>query len=259
MIEYALHDDILVAESDAKEFETLVREFIEAGSFERLDRDYNATLITALRTPEPFLYAGHRRPHNFAAVRDNRIGERTAVYRYVNVHTIPALQELDIAGIMARCADDALYTRINALVVRELQNFVTRVKAPMDRQIPVAGRRYCRAIRQFTSKNLGAYLFGLGACLPTLDEQGWRSLGTYQNVTGPLNTLTELWEVAEHVKSPDGLLSAMMNANPVLFEKLLKPYAVRAELCEFLLDAPYLPNCRRISKFSELSPYQAAL
>ncbi len=246
MIEYSLHDDILVSERNAKHFENKVSQFIREGSFRRICPSYSARLSIALKSLKPFEYEGHRRAQHFAKVREERIDPHEKVYRYVNLHIVPSLQELDLAEIMTRCADDQLYTEINGLVVREIQNFVTRAKMHQAHQTPSHGRRYCRAIRQYTPKNLGAYLFGLGAYLPTLAEEGWRSLGVFQNITGPLNTITEFWELDPWVslddleEAPHNLWQPKTEGARRLYERVLEPYLELALLCEYFCDAPYL-------------------
>lgn len=242
MIEYALHDDILVAEENVDQFEKKVAQFFEQRSFRRLDPQYNAKLVGAWRSREPFEYQGYRRFPSLAHPHEKRIDKGKRVYRYVNIHRIAAIKNFDLASIMTRSADDQLYTEINELVVREMQNFVTRVKIQRETQQVAPQKHYCRAIRHFSPKNLGTYIFGLGAYLPTLAEQGRKSLGIYLNITGPLNTVIEFWEVPEDLRDANELFTAGSGNSKDLYQKLLESCPEKASFCEFFSKASYLQS-----------------
>lgn len=241
MIEYHLHEDVIVPADKAPAFERLVAEFLRAGSFRRLDPTYDNRLVMAFRTAQPFEYTGYQRFQTARGIKsDDRNSSAQHCYRYINIHAIPDLQELDIARIMILCADDSLYTEINGLVIREMQNFVTRVQHHTFAFDPERKGPFCRVIRQFSTKNLGGYIFGSGALLPSLSEGvGWNSLGVYQNVTGPLNTVTELWDTTDARASKQAEDVPWKTANPPLYKTLLAPYPAQATVVEHFIAATY--------------------
>lgn len=241
MITYALYADIIVPERRAELFEERVREFQELGSFQRLDPGWDAYMISALRTPSPFEYRGNERFQTAVrpALEDDRKGK---VRRYVNLFMMPDPSELALADIMARSADDQLYTEINGLISLEFQSIATIVPFPRVPFDSNPNLRYSRVTRQFSTKKLGAYLFGIGALLPTLAELGWQNIGIFQNITGPLNTLNEFW-IAPPGESQNGLrdpLDALKNNE--LYNILLADNLARAKVVEHLQPAPYFQN-----------------
>jgi hypothetical protein len=223
MTEYFLQVDLIVHKDDHKDFEAKVQTFMDKGGFGQIDLLFKKELVFALRTRAAIAYGGYNHYQSYVPPddvregpaprrfrRDDRLSGRSASlvkqstpaedlqdhFRYVNVWRIDDLKELDLARLMTLCSDDQPYRKINELVVREVQNFVLRV--PWLTSLPelAASKRMnvVRVTRQLTTRELGTYLFSLGALLPTFDSLGFRTLGYFQNVTGPLNTVTEFWE-----------------------------------------------------------------
>jgi hypothetical protein len=204
---YYMHVELLVLASDAEKFEDKLAVFMDGRTrpFQRLDVHADYELVLALKTVEsfPFAASGHGRFGSDerrrlasasgaaeSSCRDSRLGE--PVFRYVHLWTVPDRDDLDLANVMIRSADDTPYMELDALVASESQEFVRRVQRP-SAPVSAIGQKWVRIVRRFQSKNLGAYLFRSGVLLPVMQQAGWHSHGQYQNVTGPLNTVTEFW------------------------------------------------------------------
>lgn len=242
MKEYYLHVDLIVPASNEKEFEETVSEFLRRDGFRRLNPEFDNELVLALKTPKPFVSSGYERFQSADSYqRDSRHEKKQQVFRYVNLWSVPDLNDLDLAQMMSRAADDELYTRLNSLVARELQNYVIRVQWLSGRPA-VATNRVIRVTRQFTTENLGIYLFKIGALFPLLEENGWVTLGHYQNVTGPLNTVTEFWQTKDGVPDPASMNEVFLKLDPRLQAKLTSDFWTLpvAEVRESLVPAPYL-------------------
>lgn len=241
MITYALYADIIVPERRAELFEERVREFQELGSFQRLDPGWDAYMISALRTPSPSEHIGNELFRT--AIHPTLANDlKGPTRRYVNLFMMPDPSKLALADLMARSADDQLYTEINGLISLEFQSIATIVPFPRVPFDSNPNLRYSRVTRQFSTKKLGAYLFGIGALLPTLAELGWQNIGIFQNITGPLNTLNEFW-IAPPGESQNGLrdpLDALKNNE--LYNILLADNLARAKVVEHLQPAPYFQN-----------------
>lgn len=244
--EYILQAEIVVAAKNASSFEGLVGEFFDKNGFTRLHPDYDAKLLFGLRTPEPFVFVGNdasQRPNARMRV-ENRMRSDKLAHRYIHVFHLPDLQDLDLAQIMVCCADDPLYNEINSLVVQEVQNFRTRVKFPVAVPSSPAGKQYYHCERQFQVRNLGAYLFGLGACFPALEKEGWKNLGVHQAITGELNTVAEFWELPSEGYEQDAL-DVLAATNPGLYHLLVEPYPAQAQSGELLIPTGYHPGMVR--------------
>lgn len=245
MADYYLQDDLLVEERNHGEFEDLVGNFLTGGGFSK----YGWRLILALRTAHPLehesLETRYRERYRGkpVTVRDSRSTNAASarVYRYVHLWDVP--DPPDIANVMQQSADDSRYTRINRLVRREIQNQMLRVDWLSTPTLSNAARRdFLFVTKHFRSRDLGPYLFNMGALIPALEHRGgWHSLGHFQNVTGPLNTLSEYWQVPPEGTEP-GAMEAVLDALPeVVREEIVDPVknAPLAELREPMLETPY--------------------
>ncbi|HKO92605.1 MAG TPA: hypothetical protein VJU61_15725 [Polyangiaceae bacterium] len=244
--EYMLHADQVVAAAKADQFEGLVAEFLDRGGFARLLPEFEFPLVLGLRTPEPFEFFGNDLdiPANGWRFRTEfRLRQDRLAHHYFNVFRLPDLQDLDLARSMLCCADDPLYTRINALVSQEFQYLRTRVKFTQATPAPAAGKQYYRVERQFQLRNLGAYLFGIGACFPALEQVGWKNLGIHQAVTGELNTLVEFWELPAESPQQD-VLEVLQQHFAALYEMMVKPYPAQASAGDVFVDASYATGAR---------------
>ncbi len=209
MSEYFLQVDLLVRNQDCVEFEKRMEAFMkphsddpwQRGGFDRIDPKSTKTLVLALKGTEPTLCRYHKeRVGHDVRSQDSRASQNPAEgdhCRYVHVWRIGSAKDLDLARIMMLCADDDEYRALDALVVRETQNFTFRVPWLSDLPELEAEPRLklFRLTRQLATKELGAYLFSLGALIPTLElGRGPRSMGFFQTVTGQLNTVVEFWQ-----------------------------------------------------------------
>lgn len=254
MAEYFLHVELIVPQGNADSFEKKVAEFLDRGKnagFERskpfkfFDSDFDIELVMALKTREPFKFSGYESFQSgkgqFEMV-DNRKGMESA-HRYVHLWRLNSLSQLDIARVMTRSADDDIYAAIDAQVIRETQNLVLRVQwlsgqPRMDR----GKKKFVRAVRHFKSKDLGTYLFKVGALFPLLAEKGYQTLGHFQNVTSELNTVTEFWETPYDEKLKT-MVQVFNEVNPKFKALLADGFQnlVQAEVRELLVPAPYFP------------------
>jgi hypothetical protein len=243
--EYILQAEIVVPAGKAAQFEGLVGEFLDHGGFSRLAPECDAQLLLGLRTAQPFDFDGNDAAPapNLRFRTESRLRANKQAHRYVNVFRLPDLQSLDLARLMVCCADDPLYSDINELVVQEVQNLRTRVKFSQVTPAPAASKQYYHVERQFQMKDLGAYLFGIGACFPALQQEGWKNLGLYQAITGELNTLAEFWEFPTESSAQD-VLQVLEEKFPALFAGMVKPFAARAQVGEVLIDASYATSAR---------------
>jgi hypothetical protein len=257
MIEYYLHVDLIVPASKAREYETLTEKFLKWGGFRRLEPSFDNELVLALKTPEAFKYAGHE-PYQSAQgqyeQRDRRPSLDEPVFRYVNLWRVRDLADLDLAQVMTRCADDDLYTDIDALVAREVQNYVVRTRwLEQPSAVPTDATHYVRVIRQFDSKDLGAYLFKAGALLPFLARHDWYASGHFQNITGRLNTVIEFWRTKNNNherRTMDSVLADIEGTAgpaPSIQTMLIAPFRElpQTEVRESLVAVPYPCTNRR--------------
>jgi hypothetical protein len=244
--EYMLHADQVVAAGKADQYEGLVGEFLGDRGFQRLAEEFNFELVLGLRTQEPFDFGGNDLAPPAKGWRfrtENRLREDKRAHRYFNVFRLPDLQDLDLARLMLCCADDPLYNQINGLVSQEFQFVRTRVKFAQATPAPAAGKQYYRVERRFALKNLGAYLFGIGACFPALEEVGWKNLGIHQTVTGELNTLVEFWELPAEAPNQD-VLAVLEQHFPALYNVMVKPFPAEANAGDVFVDASYAIRLR---------------
>ncbi len=258
MAEYFLHVELIVPETNVEAFETRLKEFLardvpraqkegEKGitPFKFFDPTFDIELVMALKTADAFKFSGYE---SYQSVKgqfqmfDRRKGLERA-YRYVHLWRLNSLSELDIARIMTRSADDVLYAEIDAQVLRETQNLVLRVQW-LDGQPTMDGikGRFVRVVRHFRSRDLGTYLFKVGALFPLLAQKNYRTLGHFQNVTSELNTVTEFWQTPDDEKL-ETMLQVFNNVSPQFKQQIVDDFQklCQAEVRESFTRAPYFP------------------
>jgi hypothetical protein len=197
MADYFLHVDILVEEKNARTFEGMVERLVRKQVESRSGAFYAARwqLELALKAVRPFEFEPSERSGSEVRVLDRRLEDKLC-RRYVNLWNVP--DPPDVAEVMQQLADDSIYSGINAIVVREIQNLVLAIQYVPDikqsKGLPLDSK-FVQVRRQFATPALGPYLFNGGALIPTIESKGWKSFGQYQNVTGHLNTVLELWRL----------------------------------------------------------------
>jgi len=249
--------ELLVEAQNAAAFEQQLAAFLggSARPFARLDPSSGHELVLALKGLEAFVFAGEpplggalgasgaaepldaggSAAHLARAVQcvDPRVGRR--MVRYVHLWRLASRRDLELANIMMRSADDTPYMRVNALVGSERQDFVRIVQRQGWPGVDTSLGQCLRIVRRFASEKLGTYIFRSGVLVPILQERGWRLLGQFQNVTGPLNTVTELWQMRSGLdpqRMYDGALLGDLHQKLVddVCSKL--PFHEQRELCE---------------------------
>jgi hypothetical protein len=193
-----LHVELLVPEGNADDFEKKVRDFVDRGAFKRFVPTADLSLALALRTPNSFVY----RPQPDTAEGDPQVLEKDPlrgqrVYRYVNLWKVLSLEGLDLAPIMTASGDDDLYIAIDSLVAFEKQEFVVRMKWPLDgANMKFDGKNFLRVARHFyTSKQMALYAYDLPVVRRLQEKTGIRNFGYFQTATGTLETITEFWQL----------------------------------------------------------------
>jgi len=262
LTEYYLHVDITVPETQCEDFEKKSATFLRPRyPFKKFSEKANYELVLALAS-EPFAHSPGltKITQNDGEFRNSENSQRDVfwdknasltVRKYVHLWTVPDIEDLDLARRMRQVADDPLYMSINALVFRETQAFVRRVKLTPPLELR-KGEKFIRVTRRFLSKDIATYLFNAGVIEPTLRKAGWYMQGQYQNVTGTLNLVTEFWIIPP---SAGSTLTEMLEPFKDLQYKQPKAYAqlisgtfdlVQAETRELLRPTSYSPN--RIDK-----------
>src|SRR5512138_1164211 len=56
---------------------------------------------------------------------------------------------------------------------------------------------YLKATIQVVPGKLGQFRETLAQVVPIMEANGWKLLGSWHHSTGPVNTITDLWEIAE--------------------------------------------------------------
>lgn len=195
MADYYLHLEALIEEGKTGEFEPQMTDLCRTvTSF----ADEGWKFILALKSDKP---VEHQTPEQFGSrmrAKDARC-ESTSFRRYVHIWDVP--DPPDVAKVMQLLADNTAYGKINALVVREIQNLLLNVSTPAGSKAAKVkvGDRVVEFQRQIPVASLGEYLFTTGIVTPVLEELGWLSFGCFQSITGRLNTVTELWRLADDV------------------------------------------------------------
>jgi hypothetical protein len=242
MMNYFLQVELIVDVKNATAFEENVKKFLDRGAFRFFGDEFGIDLAMALKTPAAFQYSGYERYQSVKGqfeAQDRR--HPLEAFRYIHLWQLNALSELDIARVMSRCADDLLYTKIDELVARESQELVSRVQWLAGVPDMTTGKRFIRVMRQFISRDLGTYLFKVGALFPLLEQKGFLTLGHFQNVTGPLNTVTEFWQTAHDDHKLESM-NAALSSTDAAFKKYLVDgldQLFQAEIRESFSRAPY--------------------
>jgi hypothetical protein len=198
--DYYLQVDLIVTEENAPRFEELVKQFVYKGSFKRFVPTADWRLALGLKTPKTYVYGGDASPPSTSTTQfvetDPLRGQR--VFKYLNLWKILTREALDMAPIMVASADDSLYIAIDSLVAVETQNLVGKMHWPGE---PASGthildsNNFARVTRRFfTSRDLAKYAYNIPVVRPVQERAGLRNLGYFQNATGTLSTITELWQ-----------------------------------------------------------------
>lgn len=239
MTEYFLHVDVQVLASESTSYEEKLATFIagnEKGkAFQRVDPAADYALVLGLKSTEQFIpqYSILGRfsatstvpsdPSQRVQCKAQGLALSQEVVRYVNLWSVPDLQDLDLARIMKRLSDDTHYLAVHRLVRFEEQDFVMRVRFGPPEQLG-AGKSFVRTVKTFESKDIGTYLFDSGILRQALAFVGWNHLGYYQSVTGRLNQVVEFWQTGEQYPSPSSMLVAAEKANAAgVANKVLGP------------------------------------
>jgi hypothetical protein len=211
---YFLEVDILVPTNRVHDFETAVKSFLKKTTskngklpqpFTRLVEDATITFVLGLRTPA-FTYESRKviRPgYIHQTNRDLKGGTR--MRRYVHIWSVPDLEASNLVQVMQRSADDPFYIAIDKEVARETQDFVYQVQWPLlvpsgtaALAVPRSTRNsiaFVRTIHQYASSDLGTALFKLGSSFPVMSQANCTAVGTFQSVTGTLDSVTQYWRI----------------------------------------------------------------
>jgi hypothetical protein len=231
MDEYYLHADLIVREADAPRFERLANLFIANGAFARLKKTLKYELVLALRTRLPFGFTGYATyepgpPVN--TIKDDRVshGARPeSVFRYVNVWRIPVISDLALADVRNAAAADKAYVQIEGTFVREIQNIACRVQYETDFPGKAVGENILRVTRQFDPAQVGTYVQAtVPGVVPALAKNDWNLLGSIQNVTGPLNTVTEFWQTPPRGGDQSAMLAVVNELNQGLLKQSVENF-----------------------------------
>jgi hypothetical protein len=204
-----LQVDLLVAKDKAGAFEDLSANFqIQQNGFAGILNDTSQPpryqLLLALRSTATFPYQvvgkasgtlGQASPFDHDFYRQSVIEPATPVYRYVHLWKIRDPADLNLAPLMRVCGENKTYIQIDALVLAETQNFVTRVRTPGAAAPPfIDAPRFVRTTRVLSHTQLGVYILLEPMLYPVLEKAGWHHLGQYQTFSGQLNIVTEFWQ-----------------------------------------------------------------
>ncbi len=253
-----LQVDVIVPKANAHRFESAMKAFLKRGKAEtgesfqpfRVYGDrFRLELKLALKSAKAFDFDGHSTSH--PSYRRKVPAGRT-VFRYVHLWTVPTLAASDLARMMANSADDDAYLAIDSQVARESQNFVYKVQwvspvAKVRPRRPKPGSRpqFVRITRQMQSVDIGTYLFKLGTTYPALHHRGCNALGTFQNITGPLDNVIEFWQTTGRGNGLQAIESALKHLpNGVKTRMVVRPNAAfpDSEVAEAFTMATYSPG-----------------
>jgi hypothetical protein len=202
-----LQVDLLVDKNNAADFESKSTLFHQKGGFSRILNDYSQPpryeLVLALRSTVTFPFkdvaSSSGTPEQDSKFerdfyRKSTYQAVTPVYRYVHLWKIRRDEDLNLAPLMRACGDDEQYLAIDALVLEETQNFISRVRTPGQVAQFNDNRRFVRTTRKLSHADLGLYIFNQPMLYPPLEAAGWHHLGQYQTFSGMLNIVTEFWQ-----------------------------------------------------------------
>lgn len=247
MFEKFLHVDLIVPRARAAEFEDASRKFAKDG-FDRLIPGVGYKLVLALKSQESFPYRAYGRFTKFhgaplkseartEAYRNQLFHSSSSAYRYVNVWGIPKGRDADLTSLMEKASDDPAYLRVEAVVVREVQEFVRLVKRPEGLPTLNGGKLFERRVSRFKTHELIPYLFRSSMLFPVHETRGLHHLGQFQSVTGVLNSVTEFWQVSPKSRARSSLAASL---GPGLSRELIDRMPTPIyEAREFFLLAPY--------------------
>lgn len=199
LAEYFLHVELLVTEDNSAKFESLVHDFVRQGSFKRFTPTADLRLALGLRTAKPFVYTsnpGSGMGKDQFVDSDPLRGQ--SVVKYVNLWQVQSLEGLDLAPIMTASADDSLYIAIDSRVASETQEFVVRMRWPLDPPGThiLGSNGFLRVTRHFyTSKDLAFYAYNIPVVRRLQERTGIQNVGYFQSTTGTLETISEFWQV----------------------------------------------------------------
>lgn len=184
---YLLHVDISLRDVETKpQFEAAVLTFLNAGGFPASDSGPTLVPVYLLRAVD---------------APGTPTEKETRNPGYVHFWNVPNIQSLDLARLMSDNRDNVVYKAIDQFVSTETQDFV--YYDPFHAFVqpvgpPPAGLRYVWVKHQFAkTEDYGEYSAYALLLIIYFGLAGWKNLGIFWNVTGQLNTFSELWSVDE--------------------------------------------------------------
>ncbi len=216
---YYLQVDMMVDTNQTKTFEDEMKLFLTTGGF---GPRFTGTLTLALKSqtptnidvpgPSDVPYPGYAldtvavSPSPAVATAP---GGRTAT-RYVHLWRLPAIADLDLARVMTAAGDNLTYMKIHGMVLAEAQNVVvyadpstdTNAILPKPNQLHTKATRttmFVRKTRRFSPLDIQLWLQGLITIAPLVRandakfKSKWCYVGDFQEVTGELNSVSQLW------------------------------------------------------------------
>jgi hypothetical protein len=252
-----LHVDVVVPKANAAPFERAMKAFLNRGRrrghpvrpFLGYGDQFTLELKLALKSAKPFVLDGHS---TSSKSYKRSVPSGHSVYRYVHLWSIPSLEASDLATMMMHSADDDAYLAIDSQVARETQEFVYEVqwtskvaRVPPKHPKSKSSPQFVRITRQMPSSDVGTYLFDLGVTYPAMSQRDCNALGTFQNVTGLLNTVIEFWQTTGGTVGLKAIDSAFKDLPRELkTEMLARPNKVfpESEVREAFTLAAYSPG-----------------
>ena len=238
-----LNVSIMVPVKSVGTFTKAVQAFLDSGGF----MPYGWKLAAAYCTREPFQYS-QQTITDLAAGSDIQFRLTEAVAANDTFHTFTNIWQypndnthISLGDVMLASADNNYYTAVDDDVASERQNFVMLLDGPgalLPNPRGAAGDTYLRLTRWVKGHQLAAYSFNTGALVPYMQGQyGWRFVGTFQNVTGHLNTFQHVFKVGDPDQLPS--IKADMEKNP-LFQQIQD--TIIAETYDIFTIAGYWPT-----------------
>jgi hypothetical protein len=242
MTEYFLHTELVVSEDDCSEFEDRVARFLKWGGFNKLLKGADYELVIAMKG-EPFQYSANGPYAKRIGVetemgdmefwscdniyRNRRIKKDGMMRSFINIWKTPNLKDLDLSRMMIRCADCEPYMDIDKLVVREEQDFIRQVLTRKFSPMKVDDKTSTfQTIRRLNSSDVGRYLFHSLGLLPAMEESGWHMIAQFQHITGPLNTVMEIWQTQP--ERAQGSMYSVIDKLPSRLKKMAEDYVLNS-------------------------------
>ncbi|NLE88552.1 MAG: hypothetical protein GX607_19410 [Myxococcales bacterium] len=193
MADYYLHVELLVEEKNAQDFENVVND----PRLREIFAPFGWKLRYGLRGRKPRSLERGRERGSRTLAKGSTQTENCV--RFVNIWDVP--DPPGLAEVMQRLTDDNVYVAANSIVVREIQNLVSVARPPSP-----AGNTgtFIEVHRRFPVRNLGAFVYKSGIPVPLLESNGWINCGAYQALTGPLNSVTEVWYTENRFENTPG-------------------------------------------------------